>query len=408
MKDYNIDFHIHSRESGGTSPDMSVPNIASQAPLKGLDCVGTGDALNPRWLAHLRENLKVSGEGVYAAVNSDTRFIVSTEVEDARRVHHIILLPSLEAAEQLSLALKKHSVDIEKDGRPHVRLSGAEIVDEAREVGGLVGPSHAFTPWTAVYKEYDSLRDCYQDNLKYVHFLELGLSADSDMADRIAELADIVLTSNSDCHSPWPNRLGREFNRLRLEEISFPEIVKALRREGGRAFTLNVGLNPREGKYHLTACTRCFTRYHLKDAVSLKMRCSECKGTIKKGVSDRVNELASWDTPHHPPHRPPYVRILPLAEVICLARGVSNPQAKKVQDEWMRLVRALGSEINVLIDAPIESVKKIDSTIGALIARFREGSVPYVAGGGGQYGRPTLKGEKDAYWGRGQKKLADY
>ena len=233
MREYNIDFHIHSRESGGTSADMTLPNIASQARLKGLDCVGTGDALHPSWLSHMRENLKVSGDGVYAALNSETRFIVSTEVEDARRVHHVILLPSIAAAEQLSLALRKHSVDIEKDGRPHVRLLGAEIVDYAREVGGLVGPSHAFTPWTAVYKEYDCLRDCYQDNLKYVHFLELGLSADSDMADRIGELSDVVFTSNSDCHSPWPHRLGREFNRLRLEELSFPEIVKALRREAG-------------------------------------------------------------------------------------------------------------------------------------------------------------------------------
>jgi len=125
-------------------------------------------------------------------------------------------------------------------------------------------------------------------------------------------------------------------------------------------------------------------------------------------VADRVNELASWDAPRHPQHRPPYMHVLPLAEVICLARGVSNPQAKKVQDEWMRLVRALGSEINVLVDAPIEDVKRIDAGIGGLVAKFREGSVPYVAGGGGQYGRPTLKGEKDAYWGRGQKKLDEF
>jgi len=407
MKEFNIDFHIHSRESGGTSPNMTIPLIARQAELKGLHAVGTGDALHPGWLAHLKENLTEGEGGFYSTFRHKTKFLVTTEVEDAHRVHHVILFPSVESAEKMSRKLSKHSVDIEKDGRPHIRLDAEKIVDVARGVGALIGPSHAFTPWTAVYKEFQSLAECYKSNLEHVTFLELGLSANSDYADRISELTDLTFMTNSDCHSPWPHRLGREFNRLKLKKLSFTEVKKALVRNGGRKFTLNVGLNPREGKYHLTSCTRCYLRFTSDEAKRLK-RCPDCGGIIKTGVADRINELATWPEPHHPSHRPPYIHILPLAEVIALSMGISSPTSKKVQAEWERLVKAAGSEINALIDAPIDEIQGIDHKVGSLIKRFREGRVSYVAGGGGQYGRPTLTGEKNKYWGQGQKKLGDF
>ncbi|MFH1788290.1 MAG: TIGR00375 family protein [Candidatus Altiarchaeota archaeon] len=408
MNEFNVDFHIHSRFSGGTSDKMVLPLIAEHAAEKGLHLVGTGDATHPGWIKHMRDNLSESSAGTYSIKGSETKFLVTAEIEDARRVHHVILLPSISAAENFSKNIGKHSVNIASDGRPNVRLDGAEIVDAASEVGALVGPAHAFTPWTAVYKEYGSLAECYQDNLGKVKFLELGLSADSDMADRIEELSDVVFLSNSDCHSPQPHRLGREFNRLKLKELSFPEIVKALERSGGRKFTLNVGLNPLEGKYHVTACSRCYLKFTPQDALSLKRRCPECKGIIKRGVTDRIDELATWDVAHHPKHRPPYVRILPLAEVISLALGVSTLTSKRIQDKWRMLVDEFETEINVLVDADIVEVKRFDPKVGAVIEKFRAGRIRYVAGGGGKYGKPTLSGEKDEYWGIGQKKIGDY
>ena len=36
-------------------------------------------------------------------------------------------------------------------------MNGAEIMDIAHENGCIIGPSHAFTPWTSIYKEYDSI-----------------------------------------------------------------------------------------------------------------------------------------------------------------------------------------------------------------------------------------------------------
>ncbi|MFH1404197.1 MAG: TIGR00375 family protein [Candidatus Altiarchaeota archaeon] len=404
---FNVDFHIHSRYSGGVSDEMTLPVIAGQAVLKGLDVVATGDALHPKWLGHMKEILSEE-DGLYCAKGFNTRFIVQTEVEDVRRVHHVIILPSISAAESLAESLASHSPNISSDGRPNVRLTGEEIVDYAREVGGLVGPSHAFTPWTAVYKEYDSLPECYGGNMKHIHFMELGLSADSQMADRIEELQGLTFMANSDCHSPWPHRLGREFNRLGLRGLSFTEIRKAIIREGGRSFALNAGLDPREGKYHVTACSRCYLKFRDKDVVELKRRCPECGGIIKKGVESRIGELAAWDKPRHPGHRPPYMHVVPLAEVVSLAVGVKNLQAKKVKAEWDRIVGALGSEINVLVDADLADVRKVNPKVAEIIGLFRSGRMKYVAGGGGNYGRPTLTGEKDVFWDGGQRKLCDY
>ncbi|NOZ76657.1 MAG: phosphotransferase, partial [Euryarchaeota archaeon] len=262
MPDIDCDFHIHGRYSAATSGRMELETISKQARLKGLALVGTGDALHPGWLDEIK-GLAEHSDGIYE--KNGCKFVLTTEVEDVRRVHHLILLPSISAAESLRESFRRFSGDIDKDGRPHLTLTGEEVLDYVAEVGGLLGPSHAFVPWTSVYKEYDSLAECYGRSLGKVAFLELGLSADTDMADMIPELADLTFMSNSDAHSPWPHRLGREFNRVRVDDLSFRGLERAILRKGGSRFILNVGLDQRLGKYHRTACIKCFTLYYLKD-----------------------------------------------------------------------------------------------------------------------------------------------
>ncbi|VVB54480.1 Uncharacterised protein [uncultured archaeon] len=403
----NADLHLHSRFSGGTSADMDASHLASWGEKKGLDLVGTGDCTHPVYRRMLKEELKEENEGIYRHAQSGSRLIYTTEVEDAHRVHHVILLPSADAADEFSEQLAKHA-DLSIDGRPHVKLEAAEVVDAVESVGGLIGPSHAFTPWTSIYKEHGSLLDCYGTAKRHISFVELGLSSDTDLADRIEELTHFSFLTASDSHSPQPHRLGREFTQFEVKEVSFPELAKAFKREGGRKITLNAGLNPREGKYHLTACTRCYKKYRLPDAATLKYRCPICKGLIKKGVLDRINELASWDTPHHPQWRPPYKHILPLHEAIALAKGIRNAASKKVGDEWVRLTGKLGSEINVLLYVPLDDIRVLSPDVASVIQRLRNDSLQYVAGGGGQYGRPTLTGERDDFYGLGQKSLLEY
>ncbi len=384
---YSADLHIHSRYARATSSRMVIDTIAQQAKLKGLSLVGTGDIFHPRWLESVKAELVEVAEGTYEHPRYDTRFILTVEVEDKNRVHHLLMLPSLSAVEGLREELGKHSVDMDFDGRARVELGAPELVEITLKHGGIIGPCHAFTPWTSMYKEFDSMWACYGDRVGDVKFLELGLSADTFMADRIEELADVTFLSNSDAHSPWPDKLGREFNRFALEEPTYAEIIKAIGRENGRRVVLNVGFDPRLGKYHRSACLRCYKQFELWEAKALGWRCDKCNGFIKKGVWDRINELADYPEPKHPPHRPSYLRVAPLAEVVALAFGHSDAHAPEVQDTWGRLVERFGNEIAVLIDAQIEDVARVAGQRGAaMVKAFREQRLKVVPGGGGRYG----------------------
>ncbi|MBC7218658.1 MAG: TIGR00375 family protein [Hadesarchaea archaeon] len=390
FRSYAADFHIHSKYSGATSSQMDVSTIAAQARLKGLTFVGTGDVFHPAWFRSLKEELVEVAAGTYEHRRYGTKFILTVEVEDQNRVHHVIILPSFSTAESVREELARYSKDIDRDGRAHIELSAQEIADIVTAHDCLIGPSHAFTPWTSVYKEFDSLKECYGDRLGAVSFIELGLSADTDMADRIAELADLTFLSNSDAHSPWPDKLGREFNRLGLAEPTYAEVIKAIRREDGRRVLLNVGFDPRLGKYHVTACSRCFKQFTMEEAVGLKWRCDDCRGWIKKGVMDRVNELADYPEPRHPSHRPEYLRIAPLAEVIGLATG-EDPHSPGVKAEWEKLVMSFGDEISVLVDVVPELLLEVTSPrIVEVIKSFRTGTLRVIPGGGGRYGHLEL------------------
>ena len=389
----NADLHIHSKYSKATSPKMDIPTLASESMKKGIQLVATGDCLHPEWLSDIKTLKEENGVFRLKARGTDTKkdasFVLTTEIEDINQVHHLLIVPSISKAEELYEFMKPHSKDIDSNGRPNVRLDGKEIADAAISAGALIGPAHAFTPWTAMYAYHNSLKECYGDMAKHIYFLELGLSADTSYADRIAELKCLTYLSNSDAHSPYVNKLAREFNRFEMEDISFDELKMAIIREKGRKPVLNVGMPPEEGKYNESACIRCFTHYTIRESVMKSWKCS-CGGTIKKGVKDRVNELASFDEPQYPDHRPPYIHIIPLSEIIAKALGV-GPNTKGVQSVWNALIDQYGSEVAVLIDADIKN-SGVDARVISAIIAFREGKVKVNPGGGGQYGSVELPG----------------
>ncbi|NPA47918.1 MAG: TIGR00375 family protein [Thermococci archaeon] len=379
----NADLHVHSHHSKAVSRFMDFRHMAEGARLKGLDVVGTGDILNPLWERELLQTASRVDEGTYEV--SGVRFILTAEVEDERRVHHLLIFPSLTQVHEMRERLRPHSANMDSEGRPHVSLPASEIAEVANDLDVLIGPAHAFTPWTSLYKEHSSMGEAY-DGAK-IDFLELGLSADSGMADRIKEHHRLPYLSNSDAHSPYPHRLGREFNRFTVREATFEEIRKALRNRGGRRIVFNAGLDPRLGKYYLTACSRCYRAYDLNAAVRLGWRCPACGGRIKMGVRDRVLQLA--DTDERPADRPPYIRLVPLAEVISrvTGRGVGT---KTVERVYRSLVETVGNEIRVLVDAPVDEISRVDARIASVVERMRTGRLRIVPGGGGRYGRLVL------------------
>jgi len=377
----NADFHLHSCFSMASSKDMIIRNMAPKAKLKGLDLLGTGDALHPKWLDIIEDTTTYSGDGIYAFDDMD--FILTTEVEGRNRIHHVIIIPDLDIARELSERLpskNKHA-----HGRPKTNLGGAELLELAHDHDCLIGPAHAFTPWTGMYKSFDSIYDCYDAK---PDFVELGLSADTDMADTVAELKDFVFLSNSDAHSPWPHRLGREFNQIELDDISYSSVKRAFGRRDVRA---NYGLVPNLGKYHMTACTKCHKLFNPSIARENKMKC-DCGGTIKKGVDYRISEIADYTEPKHPEFRPDYVHLMPLAEIISSVydKGVTT---KTVQGLWQKLVDNFKTEIDVLINVDLEEIDKIDSSIASAIKSFRNNTINIIPGGGGKYGEILFEKE---------------
>lgn len=378
----NTDLHLHSKYSMASSRKMELPTIAREASKKGMELIGTADCTHPKWLEEIKR-VAISDEEIRI---DEVHFIPTTEIEDNKRVHHLLILPSISKAEELAERISPFG-NLEVDGRPSVRLDGSEIAEIAKDLGALIGPCHAFTPWTALYGYHDSLESCYGDMTDYISFLELGLSADSDYADRIADLHRLTFLSNSDAHSPYTNKLAREFTQFDVPELTFDGLKKAILREQGYKATLNVGFFPEEGKYNRSACTKCFTQYTLPEAVENKWRCHICGGLIKKGVFDRVNELADFKEPKHPEYRPPYLHLIPLAEIIQMALGHASVQTKGVQTAWNKLIERFGNEIKALIYSEPEDLKIVDDDriVNAILA-FRKGNVIIHPGGGGQYG----------------------
>ena len=380
----NLDLHIHSRYSMAVSADMQMPDIAREAARKGVQIMATGDCLHPLWLDAIKSLPEADG----LFLLGDTHFVLSVEVEDSSRVHHLIFLPDTAKAEQLREAFAPFSTNLSADGRPRLHLNGSEIADHVLEAGGLLGPAHAFTPWTGIYAYFRTLAECYQDKAQQIRFIELGLSADTDYADRIADLSTRTFLSNSDAHSPRSNKLAREFNQMKLDNFSYQDLCRAIKREDGCHATLNVGLFPAEGKYNRTACTRCYRQYSHSQKDDLMGRCLECGGLIKLGVADRVNLLADYEKPLHPLHRPPYLHIIPLAEIIALALGHKSAMTAGVQKCWKELT-AKNTEIEVLMNVDLAKLKAEPRVIQA-IQNFRTGQVEVQPGGGGRYGEIRL------------------
>lgn len=362
-----------------TSKNMIIPTIAVESQKKGLDLVATGDAFHSEWLEHLENTLiQNKSKGIYhtneSVEDNSTNFITTVEVEDNQRIHHLILIPSIDVAWSMRDEFATKNMDA--DGRPKIRMDASQIIEIARDYNCLIGPAHIFTPWTGIFKEYDSIIDCYRIK---PDFVELGLSADSTMANKIGQLQEYTFLTNSDSHSPWPHRIGREFNRISIKELSYQGLKDAIK---NNQIVENYGFDPRMGKYYETGCIKCKKIYDMEKAKSLNMKC-DCGGRIKKGVKSRVDELNSNDDITI--MRPHYQYILPLAELISTIydKGVTT---KFVQTRYDNLIEVFGNEINVLIDVDINKIRGEDKLLADIIKQYRDDKLKVTVGRAGQYG----------------------
>ena len=400
------DLHIHSRYSRATSPRMSISEIARFAKIKGLNLVGTGDFTHPKWLKEIQETLvpepDTSLYKVASNAGSPVHFMLTTEVctifnfeNETKKVHHVILTPSIETAVQINDALKRYG-DLGADGRAMLNMTAPHLVEEvmATSSENMVFPAHVWTPWFSVFgafSGFNSIEECYQDMTKHIHALETGLSSDPPMNWRLSRLDRFALVSNSDSHSFWPWRIGREANVFELERASYREVVDAVRRKDPARLKFTIETDPAYGKYHWTGHRNCNVSLSPKEAQKFGNICPVCRRKLTKGVEQRVEELADRPASFRPNNAPGFMRLLPLSEIIATVLGVDSPSTQAVWKTYNLLIDRFGDEYTVLIDAPKDAlIEVVDTAIADAILRVREGSISVVPGYDGVYGKLVL------------------
>ena len=400
------DLHIHSRYSRATSREGDTPHLDLWARRKGIAVVGTGDCTHPAWREELREVLVDDGSGLYAlregarladaAPGPAPRFALTGEISSiykkdgrTRKVHNVVLLPSLEAADRFAARLEKVG-NIRSDGRPILGLDSRDLLEillECDERAVLI-PAHIWTPHFSLFgafSGFDAIEECFGDLTGEIHALETGLSSDPPMNWRVSALDRYLLVSNSDAHSPA--KLGREANLLAACD-SYDSLRHALRT--GEGFLGTVEFFPEEGKYHWDGHRACRVCLQPEEAAALGGKCPVCGKRLTTGVEHRVLELADRPEGTRPASARPFERLVPLAETIGAALGVSGDSAK-AQALYEALLGAVGTEFAILREAPTEDIRAVAGELAAeAVRRVRAGQVRLEPGFDGQYGHVTI------------------
>ena len=397
------DFHIHSKFSRATSNIMDVQSLVQYSTQKGLSVIGTGDFTHPRWLKELEDQLVEDSNTCLlkpkGGLVENIRFMLTAEVctsftyeDESKRIHHLLFVPNFDSAKQVSEKMVKFG-DLESDGRPNLRLSPPELVEEVKEVSemNVIVPAHIWTPWFSLFGSksgFERIEDCYQDMTKHIFALETGLSSDPPMNWRLSALDKYALISNSDSHSPYPYRIGREANVFDLKEISYREIIDSIRLKDKKRFKLTIETHPAYGKYHWTGHRKCNIMMSPQDSKRLQGICPSCGRKMTQGVDERVDELSDRFEGYKPESAIEYKHLMPLHEIIAQSLGIQQIYSPSVWRVYDLLIGRFGDEYSVLLEAPKDEIALIlnDELANAIIT-VRNNKIAVIPGYDGVYGK---------------------
>ena len=396
MEEVFADLHVHIGRSENGKPikitaarSLNFANIAKEcADRKGINIVGIIDCASPYVIEDI-ENFLKTGEAYEIEdggiiYKDKVCILLGSEVETSEvgrngkcgAAHNVCFFPHLSDIKGFSKEMSKHIHNI-KLSTQRSDVSGYELIDVVEKYNGILIPAHCFTPFKSYYGNCtDRMKDIFKEKFDKIFAIELGLSADTYLADMITELEDKTFVTNSDAHS-LP-KIAREYNKMLVNDISFKEVVKALKGEDGRKVLCNYGLDPKLGKYHRTFCDSCNQVIETKEPVAECPFCGSDKVTF--GVFDRIELIKDKEESKSPANRPPYVYQVPLTFI----PGVGN----KTID---RLLDSFGTEMTILHKL---SKDDIEAVVGEKVANeiiaSREGKMKIQAGGGGVYGKVTV------------------
>lgn len=407
------DLHIHSHFSMATSKECNPVNLRRWAALKGVALVGTGDFTHPGWRAELRERLLPAEPGFYKLKETsapeipgqpEVRFIVTGEIstiykknDRTRKVHHLVLLPSLEAADRISDRLEALGMNIRSDGRPILGLDSYllfQLILEAAPEAIFI-PAHIWTPHFSVFGSnsgFDTIEECYGDLTPQIAALETGLSSDPAMNWRWSALDRFNLVSNSDAHNP--QNLAREANLFETQ-FSYPGLKTALQDKASDRFAGTLEFFPEEGKYHLDGHRNCQICWEPSITRENGMICPVCNRKVTVGVLHRLVELADRPEGFRPEHAKPFLSLVPLREIIGAAMNV-GAATRKTERIYYDLLHEFGPELDILMKADLERITaKAGTLIATGIQRLRERKVLIRPGYDGEYGVISLFDEAE-------------
>ena len=396
MYEVFADLHVHIGRSENGKPikitaarSLNFANIAKEcADRKGINIVGIIDCASPYVIEDI-ENFLKTGEAYEIEdggiiYKDKVCILLGSEVETSEvgrngkcgAAHNVCFFPHLSDIKGFSKEMSRHIHNITLSTQ-RSDVSGYELIDIVEKYNGILIPAHCFTPFKSYYGNcVDRMKDIFKEKFDKIFSIELGLSADTYLADMITELEDKTFVTNSDAHS-LP-KIAREYNKMLVNDISFKEVVKALKGEDGRKVLCNYGLDPKLGKYHRTFCDSCNQVIETKEPVAVCPFCGSDKVTF--GVFDRIELIKDKEKSKSPANRPPYVYQVPLTFI----PGVGN----KTID---RLLDSFGTEMTILHKL---SKDDIEAVVGEKVANeiiaSREGKMKIHAGGGGVYGKVTV------------------
>lgn len=417
---------------------MVVPKIWEWAKRKGIGLIATGDWTHPLWMREIKNNLEETGHGLLKLKNSPPagsdgpQFLLETEVSciysqggRLRRIHTMIWAPSIDSAEKINKKLLSLGANLMSDGRPIMGLSSLQIADVVFSIDpkALIVPAHIWTPWFSLYGSqsgFDSIEECFGRFAPYIYAVETGLSSNPQMNWRVKELDTRSIVSFSDAHSG--GKLGREATVFELSNLSFDSIRQALinpsRKQSGEqvlnriVYTLE--FYPEEGKYHYTGHRNCQVKQTPEETREKGTLCPVCGKKLTVGVMHRVDQLAGRSEEELKiekvmedkdilasiyrskalPDRPPFIMLVPLAEIIAEVNG-GQPTSKGVLSEYFKLVDYFGTEFKVLTEVKTDDLTKISGEkISSAIGKVRSGDIFVDPGYDGVFGKVRIHSEE--------------
>lgn len=399
--EFIADFHIHSKYSRATSKDMDVLHLAEWAKLKGITLMGTGDFTRHLWLEELKNNLEDLGNGLFKY--KGIYFILSAEISSiyskkgkVYRIHNLIFSPSFKTTDKINHKLAQVG-NLASDGRPILGLDAAELARIIFDIDAncMIVPGHIWTPWFSVFGSmsgFDRIEDCFEEQTAKIFALETGLSSDPAMNWRLSALDKFTLISNSDSHSPA--KIGREANVFDCD-LDYNTIREVLKTKDKKRFLYTIEFFPEEGKYHYDGHRNCGVRFSPSETKKNNGKCPQCGKPVTVGVVNRVDFLADRPEGFRPDNAISFKNLIPLAEIIAEARGVSS-NSVNVEREYLSFVSKFGTEFNILLKSEeSELFKSLPARVAEGILRVRKGQVKINPGFDGEYGKISIFGEGD-------------